>query len=78
MKLFGTISPTSIIWMIYASTDNQLMQLLTVTEAFSIYTKRNLVVTNVKLDVYTEKNVSSTGTNYSMVVPSNPCTREIH
>jgi hypothetical protein len=72
------MSPTSIIYMIYASTDNQLKQLLTVTEVFSIYTKRNLVLTNVKLDVYTEKNVSSTGTNYSMVVPSNPSTREIH
>jgi len=62
---------------LYASTDHQLKQLLRVTEAFSIDTKCNLVLTNVKLDVYTEKNVSSTGTNYSMVVPSNPCRREI-
>jgi hypothetical protein len=63
---------------LYASTDHQINQLLTVTEAFPIDTKCNLVLANVKLDVYTEKNVSSTGTNYSMVVPSNPCTREIH
>jgi len=62
---------------LYASTDHQLKQLLPITEAFSIDTKYNLVLINVKLDVYTEKNVSSTGSNCSMVVPSNPSTREI-
>jgi len=63
---------------LYASTDQQLKQLLSVTEAFSTDTKYNLVLINIKLDVYTGKNVSSTGSNYSMVAPSNPRTREIH
>jgi hypothetical protein len=40
---------------LYVSTDHQLKQLISVTEAFSINTKYNLILINVKLDVYTEK-----------------------
>ena len=61
---------------LYASTD-QLNQMLSVTEVFSVDTKCNLVLTNVKLGVYTDRNVSSTGSNYSVVVPSSPCTMEV-
>jgi len=57
---------------LYASTDHQLKQLVSVTEAFSIDTKYYLVLINVKLDVYTEKNVRSTGSNYSIVVLYHP------